>query len=484
LAFWSKWFARRRDAPNTGSIPTGRITEAGIGKYGMLSPYRSRTTDILETLRQYTEESEAINFLRKVTPDVSMAVWNFLRLSNQGHEMHFYSLQDKNRRLPRAEARWREFAERVGQITNAGLDGVIDQLHASAFLRGAMGIEVEVSPDRTDIVDIHPVIPQTIHWKLEERETSEGRRKVWIPYQQQAMKQASLEPGKANFFWVPTDPDIDDPRGTLLLTPVLQSIDFQMQILQDLQAVLHHQGWPRNDIKILLERILQAMPPDVKGSAVKQREWLKERWDEIVNTFKNLEPDSDYIHFDDIEINMNQGANAGRSLDVRAITELVDTQTLSGAKQMAIFLNRNTGITESWGTVQFRIFVSGIASIQRGSKRLVEEVARLWLRVQGIQGIQKFAHNTIDWQSEEQRWTVRLLEQQFYAIAQLIGWITADQAAQEVVDAEKAASDTPSEVIRISLGMGGERIATSDNGKGGLRQEKILRLLDRKTDTA
>lgn len=455
MAFWSKWFARNRDEPNTGNIPTGRVTETGVGKYGILSPYRSRTTDILETLRRHTEEAEAINFLRRVTPDVSMAVWNFLRLANQGHEMHFYSLQDKGKRLPRAEAQWREFAERVGQITNAGLDGIIDQVHASAFLRGAMGIEAEVSLERTDLVDIHPIIPQTVQWKLEERETSNGRRKTWIPYQQQAMKAVSLEKGKANFYWVPTDPDIDDPRGTLLLAPVLQSIDFQMQILQDLQSVLHHQGWPRSDIKILLDRIMQAMPPDVKASAAKQGPWLKGKWDEIVTTFKNLEPDSDYIHFDDIEINMKQGANSGRSLDVRAIMELVDTQTLSGAKQMAIFMNRNQGVTESWGTVQFRIFVSGIASIQRGSKRLIEEVARLWLRVQGIQGIPKFTHNTIDWESEEQRWNVKILEEKFYVVAQLMGWVEADQAAQEVVGAEKAVSDTPSENIRISLGMGG-----------------------------
>jgi hypothetical protein len=482
MAFWNRWFVRNRDTPsdNSGSIPAGRVTEAGIGKYGMLSPYRSRTTDILEALRRYTEESEAINFLRKVTPDVSMAVWNFLRLANQGHEMHFYSLQDKNKRLPRAEAKWREFAERVGQITNAGLDGVIDQLHSSAFLRGAMGIEAEVNQDRTDIVDVHPIIPQTIQWRLEEREgvqgQGQGKRKVWIPYQQQSMKQVSLEPGEANFYWVPTDPDIDDPRGTLLLTPVLQSIDFQMQILQDLQSVLHHQGWPRNDIKIVLERIMQAMPPDVKGSAVKQKQWLKEKWDEIIDTFKKLEPDSDYVHFDDIEITMAQGANAGRSLDVRAITELVDTQTLSGAKQMAIFMNRNQGVTESWGTVQFRIFVSGIVSIQRGSKRIMEEIARLWLRVQGMQGTPVFTHNTIDWESEEQRMTVRLMEQQFYAIAQLMGWISADQAAQEVVGAEKAASDTPSEVVRISLSMGGERDAPTDNGKGGSQPGKNNRL--------
>jgi hypothetical protein len=464
MAFWHKWFARNRDEPV--AIPTGRMTQISTASYSVLSPYRSRTTQILETLRMIPEEAQAIDFLRKVTPDVSMAVWNFVRLANQGHEMHFYDIREKNRRLPRAEAKWREFAERVNETSNAGLDGLIDILHQSAFLRGAMAVEVEVNSDRTDIVDIYPVIPQTIYWYIEER----NGHKVWIPYQQIGMNKVSLEPGKANFFWVPTDPDIDDPRGNLVLTPVLQAVDFQLQVLQDLAAVLHHQGWSRNDISINLERLMKIAPAEVKMNAAKMRAWLKEKWEEVVNAFKNLEPESDYIHFDDVTVTLAPGANAGRGLDVRAVAELVDTQLLSGSKQLAIFMNRNQGITESWGSVQFKIMVSAIASVQRGSKRLIEEVARLWLRVNGIQGIPKFTHNTIDWQSEEQRWTVKLLQQEFYSIAQLMGWVSADEAAQEVIGAEKAVSDVPSEAIRISLSMGGERIATSSDGKGGLRQ--------------
>jgi len=263
------------------------------------------------------------------------------------------------------------------------------------------------------------------------------------------------------------------------LSPVLQSIDFQMQILQDLQAVLHHHGWPRNDIKILMERTMAAMSADVKANVTKQKQWLSDQWNEIVTSFRALEPDSDYIHFDDIEINMNQGANAGRSLDVRAIAELVDTQTLSGSKQMAIFMNRNQGVTESWGSVQFKIFVSGIASIQRGSKRIIEEIARLWARVQGIQATPVFTHNIIDWESEEQRWTVKLLEEEFYKIAQLMNWVSGDQAAQEVVDAEKAVSNTPSEAIIPNRDAGGDSDATSNNSQGGLWQK----LLSRKRDT-
>ena len=450
MGFWNKIFQRSRSRANT--IPTGRQTVAGLNRHGSVSPYRSINRNILETLRQIHEESEAIDFLKRVHPDVSMALWNFLRLSNQGHQMRFYDLRNKEKRLPEAESGWHEFASRINEVSNAGLDGLIDILHQMAFMRGAQAVEVEVDEQRTGIYDVHPVIPQTIEWRIGER----NGRKVWIPYQRQSMKEVSLEKGKANFFWVPTDPDPDDPRGTVIMAPVLQAIDFQMQIFQDLSAVLHHQGWPRNDVKILLERMMSAMPPEVQANPKKQREWLTERWNEIKETMENLDPDSDYIHYDDIEINMNQGANANRGLDVRAITEMVDQQTFSGAKQMSIFMNRNSGVTETWGTVQFMIFCSGIASVQRGSKRLVEEVARLWLRVNGILGVPEFTHNKVDWQSEEQKVTVKLMWQEFWAIAQLMNWCDADKAASEAVDVEKAAADTPSENIRVSFSAGGK----------------------------
>ena len=51
-----------------------------------------------------------------------------------------------------------------------------------------------------------------------------------------------LEPGKANFYWVPVDPDIDDPRvrQSLLGYP---GDGLYMQILTSIQAILYHQGF-------------------------------------------------------------------------------------------------------------------------------------------------------------------------------------------------------------------------------------------------
>lgn len=460
MAFWSNWFARSpRGEPK--NMPTGRQTQIGNGYTTNLSPYTSRTADVLKSLRLIPDEAAAVEFLKKVNPDVSMAVWNFVRLANQGNSMEFYAPSKSKDRLTNLESEWRDFAARINEISNSGLDGLIDQFHYSSFLLGAQGCEVEVTEDRTDIYDVYPVKPQTIKWELLE---TDGR-KTWVPYQYVGFEKVYLDKKHANFFWVPADPDIGDPRGTLQLTPVLQAIDFQMQILQDLQAVLHHQGYPRNDISIDIERLLTHCPPQYRNSPTELDKWLKDQYNNIVNVMKGIKPDSDYIHYDEITVNMNQGANAARSLDVRAVTEMLDTQTLSGLKQMAIFMNRNQGVTESWGTVQFRIFCSGIASCQRGSKRLVEEIARLWLRVKGYQAVPVFKHNTIDWNSEEQRYNVKLMEQKFYAIAQLMGWIDNDKAAQEVMKAEKAAGK-PVENMRVTFSSGGDGNAGNDKHQG------------------
>lgn len=447
MGLFNRKSAKSRDKPY--NTPTGRQTMIGNGYSSTLSHYHSRTKDVLKTLRSIPEETAAIEFLKKVNPDVSMAVWNFVRLANQGHEMHFYSLDGKTR-MTEIEDKWREFAARINEISNSGLDGLIDQLHYSSFLLGAMSVEAEVTPKRNDIYDIYPVKPQTIEWEIKEI----NGRKTWVPYQYNNFTKVYLDKEHANFFWVPADPDIGDPRGTLNLSPVLQAVDFQMQILQDLQAVLHHQGYPKNDISIDIEKLMQICPAHIKNDTVKLNEWINGNIENMRKSLENMPPDGDYIHTSDSTINKNVGANAARSLDVRAVSELVDTQTLSGLKQMAIFMNRNTGVTESWGTVQFRIYCSGIQSCQRGSKRIIEEVSRLWLRVNGEQAIPKFTHNTIDWNSEEQRMTVQLMKQEFYAIAQLMGWINSDKAVQEVIGSEKAVGE-PSPNIRASFSMGG-----------------------------
>lgn len=464
MAFWKNWFARGRDRPDN-SIPTGRMSAISNRWSKILSPFRSRTADILGELRLIRNEADAIDFLKKKTPDVGMAVWNFQRLSNQGHEMKFYAPGSVTQELMEVEAEWKDFAARVNKISNKGMDGLIDILHGSGYVFGNQIIEVEVNADRTDIVDVHPIDPRTIEWELEERNGVQ----VWIPYQQQWMQRVSLE--NANIFYVPTDPDIDDPRGNLIMAPALQSIDYQLQSLQDVSAVLRRQGYPRNDIAMSMERIMSSLPSNIKSNQKALREHLQEYWNEIRDAMAKIEPTDDYLHYDDVTINMNQGANASRSLDIRAVQELIDVQVLSGLKQLGSLNNRINSHTETFSSAEFKIVVKGIESMQKGSKRLIEEIARLWLRVKGVQANPVFTHNVVDWQSELDKIDVKLKQQEYWAIAQVMGWVDADYAAQQAVGVEKSAGEMPVEGVRVSFSRGGDAGGTDEQLPGGLRQD-------------
>lgn len=454
MGLFSKIKAKSRAEPTT-NVPTGRVSSGSSGYRSYFR--RSRSTDLLKELRNIHDEADAIEFMTKKTPDGSMGLWNFVRMANQGHQMKFYAIDDKKKEvsMEEVEAEWRDFASRINVISNAGLDGLIDIFHKNAVLYGNQICEVEVNIDRTDIEEVHPIDPRTIEWEWEVRKG----KKVPIPYQY-SDEGKKVDLSKANVFYVPLDPSGDDPRGTLIMAPALSAIDSQLQVFEDVHAVLHHQGYTRDMYTIELERALTLCPPSVKQNAKELAKWLAEHQANIANTLQNIEPDSDIVTYDDVKRAESKGGVA-RSVDFRAINEMTDYQTNNGLKQLGTFMNRHTGKTETYSTVEMKIFVQGILSLQRGSKRLVENIAKLWLRLRGIQAIPVFTHNVVDWQSEIDKEEIATSKLNRYAIAVLMGFVDEDTAAREAMGVKNAVGK-PSENVRVSFSSGGGKV---DNDK-------------------
>jgi hypothetical protein len=456
--FVTRFFARNRDAP---SVPTGRVSGTSSSQT-IISPYKSRATEILKELRLIRDERAAIAYLAKHHPDMSFALWNYLRLANQGHTMEFYGVSSRNKgkRQTDIEAEWTTFVSRINAISNDGLDGLINILHKNAILFGAQMCEAAVLPDLSDIEDVYPIDPRTVEWKLEDREG----KKVWVPYQYINGQKVDLSLG--NIFNVPFDPDTNRPDGNLMFAAAVLSIDFQLQAYTDMSAVLRRQGYPRNDVEIDREALLKSAPPAVRSDPVMQKKFLEEYFAWMNKLLSELEPTQDYLHYNDTKINMAGSGTASRSMDIRAYNEMTDTQTMGGLKTLGIMLNRHTGRTETYGTIELKIMVEGIKSLQRGSKRLIESIAKLWLRVHGYQAVPKFTHNPVDWQSEIDKWTVGIMKQQFYANAQVLEWISADEAAQGAMGKAKSFGQANPESIPIKFDVpGGETLGNDKHSR-------------------
>lgn len=420
-------------------IATGRVSEANIND-GTISPYRNKIVNLLQKLRQTYDATDAINLLIKEHPDVSMAFSTLIRLANQGFNMEFYangSIKGKNKSKfeKQISDEWREFSSRVNGISSQGLDGLIDQFHSSAFAMGGMGCEVVVRADLSDIEDVYPISPQTIEWQIENRN---GIQK-WIPYQRINGKKIDLS--KGNFLWCPFDTDIGRPDGNLMLKSAIPAADMQLEFFNSSQTVLYRIGAPRYDVSISIEKIMESAPVEVKSDSTgkKQQKYIQECINQIQERFRSIGVENDFVHTDDSKIETKGGQSAFFQ-GIDAYANIIDIQIMNSLKVLGTLMNRrDKGGSYALSSVEFKIMCDTIDSMRRGSKRLVEDIARLWLRVRGYDAVPKFTHNPIDWQTLKDQIEYKLKVQELNRRAQEYGWISADEAAKNGIGAEKAA---------------------------------------------
>lgn len=417
----------------TERLPTGRMSGYPVG-VNQISAGETRTRNLLQEFRQTNDTCDAIKLITKKHPDGSQAYFSYLRLANQGHTMEFYDENgNKNEEI---EKQWRDFAARVGENSNDGIDGLVNQFHANALRYGAQMCEVVVNGDMSDIEDVYPILPQSVIWKLEEHD---GKQK-WVPYQRYFSKEVDLS--KANFLNVPFDPDTNTPSGTLLFESALMAVDQQLQMNEDLSAVVRRQAYPRRHVKVLLERLKESAAAN-KKSGDEFRKYVDNTVKTFASSLATLQPTQDFVTTDEIEIDGGNGGDPSRSVDIRALADMTDIATMNGLKSMSLLLNRKAGITETFGTLQFKIMTLVIEGLQRGSKRMVENIARLWLRVHGLQATPKFEHNPIEWQTEKEKQEVIKMKEDNARQAQAMGWIDPDTAANKAMGVQKAYKPEP-----------------------------------------
>jgi len=409
----------------------GKVSYAGYTE-GMSEPQDySSSIALLTELRSKSNVGEQIEIIANRDPDVSQSVWAFQRLCMQGINIEIKDLNGK--RLPDAEKLFNYQCRHWNVLGEDGLDGIIDTLHKVGLLYNVMMVEVVVDKNNENTFSgIYIIDPRTLEWKLETRDGVEK----WIPYQQG--QNESIDLTKGNIFWVITNPNISAPNGHFLLESAVPAVDYKLQTIRDSSAVLRRQGYPYNIYTINKERVVKSLPASKQNDKDAVRDAIRDAVDLAAGVAVNREPTQDIVVTDDIEVNRNSNSSASSAIDTRAWFETIDVQMLNGCKTLGFLMNRNSGSTESWGTVQMKIITDMVKSFQNKSKRLIEDIGALWLQLNGIQGTLKLTHNPLEYQSEIQKWEAQNEKDKHYQTAELQGWIDTDEAAQGAIGADKA----------------------------------------------
>lgn len=421
---------RKKTEPEQKEIVTERVSVVDSSLEDIYVT-NQKVSDLLQEINNQSDMVDCIDSIISNTADGKMAYNIYLRLANQGIKISWKNAAT-GRPVKRYDSECRDFCSRLGKNNASGLDGILDSLHGCAIARGGMAVEVLVDKGVTDIDDVVIIDPASI------------KEFKWLPDQNRYAAYQENSGGQkkdlyeGNFFWVPFEPKAGRPEGTLKFQPAVYTTAHRLQLIQDSSAVLHRIGYPRYDVKINRESFINSLPnqsPDFVKKA------CRDLFQDVKNKVGMLKHNSDFLHFDEIEMDTIGGGVNGAGIDVRAWFEVTEPDLVNSFQVTPVLLGRLTSGSYSLGSVEFKIVTDTVDSMRRGSKRILEEVLKIWARVHGYNIVPKVEHNPIDWEKELDKINTKLKEMEYYRRAEEYGYIDHDEAAGRIVGSEKAANN-------------------------------------------
>ncbi|WP_407856941.1 phage portal protein family protein [Enterococcus hailinensis] len=403
-----------------GKFESGRQTKAKWD-YGFL---KQLDQPIKRELHREKKILDSLKLLRDINPDASMAVWNFLRLGNQGHEVQVFSIDGENDEEMQRYIN-EELAPRLGKIYGGGTDQLVNVLNLAGFTYGAVALEVELDKTLTEIVDFHPIQPSKVDF-IPKEDTGE------LELCQRKPDGTWLRLNPEQVFYVPLDPDIDDPYGRSPMLPALEAVIFQAEVLNDLRTITHKMGYPRFDVSVSTEAIVNNIPERLQYDKDGTEKFINEYMDTIESAFAEIDIDDDFYHDDTIKVEQVSGMG-GKSIDFKSLLDILDRQVTVALKQLPIMLGQNQSTTETHGSIQWEIQVAGIRSIQNMTKRLLEKAYTVALRVKGSQSSVSITFNEVRSKDRQAEATAEATEINNWISKVNQGWIDNDEAANEMV---------------------------------------------------
>jgi hypothetical protein len=247
---------------------------------------------------------------------------------------------------------------------------------------------------------------------------------------------------------------------------------FDISVITDLRKVIHNQGWPRIDIKILEETLVNNAPPGLKNDPQKLADWLNARLLEVQEAYDELEPDDSFVHFDSVQI--DQAAETGKLFDATQVMRVIERRMIKALKQLPILMASNEGTTETHGTVQWQIYVNGLNAFRQPVAFILSKMMELALQVWGVQG-------RVECSFEEIRTTDRKADAEAEQLEIMnavekwkMGWISWEDASVEITGS--APPEGSVEPDRNAL-MGVQDQGAQDGNQGDNLNDRFIKRL-------
>ena len=371
--------------------------------------------------------NDLIELLCDLSPDVSRALWDFLRMCNPGWEA-VACRPGTDKKLASADVKLQAFLD-VLRNRHGSFDMIINRLFVSAFLRGAFLAELVMDARGRTPLDIVTPDPASIRFR---RKLDATYGVIWEMGQWQVRDFVAIDRPTVRYLAV--DPLPGSPFGRPLATPALFSTLFLLNLLHDIKRVVSQQGYPRIDIEVDLAQLKEAMPANLEDDPEAFEGWVQGAIAQIENVYNNLEPDDAYVHTSVIKVNRPIGTVDANSLGaVQGLITALERMAVRALKTMPLMMGITDGVSEANANRQWEIYSAGIKALQHLGENLLEYLLTKAMQSVGIAC-------TVQFRFAELRAAEELRDEQTRQLKILNiggeydrGWISQAEAAQKAV---------------------------------------------------
>jgi hypothetical protein len=196
---------------------------------------------------------EVMDLLVDISPEISRALWDFLRMCNPGWTVKVYRL-GSDTPDQRAQTALDAFLDQLKTL-HGSADLLFGRLFFGGFLSGAFCAELVL--DKRGRLPVDIAIPDARTIKFQ-KEADPVRGEVWVPIQYQGGQTVRLD--IPTFKYLPVDPRPGRPYGRPIANPAIFVAVFLIALLHDLRRVVQQQGYPRLHVQVELQSLVEAFP--------------------------------------------------------------------------------------------------------------------------------------------------------------------------------------------------------------------------------
>lgn len=365
--------------------------------------------------------------LAALSPGISRAVWDYLRMLDPGHEIEVLRM-DSEEIHEQGAAVLSDFIRNRVDPMHGSMKSVFEQMFMGALYRGAFCVQVVTDDKGRAANGILIPDPSVIRFQAVE---SEEYGMLWEPGIVVEGKWESVE--SPMFRYVAVERAPGQPYGKSMIASATFPAIFMIGLLYDLRRVVAQQGYPRTDITILATKLRELYEGDDDEEGIDDDEFnniVENLIDEVARSYSSLQPDDAFIHTDSVEVSTETGAvDSGVIAGAVALIDKLEGMEVRALKTMPLLMGITDGVSEANANRQWEIHAAGIKSLQQYAESAIGGAFETVLRLNGIQAKVKvrFAEiRSAEMLRDEQTAKIKM---ENAAFAEDRGWMSAEEAS-------------------------------------------------------